>query len=442
MGPLKHLALLAVLATSVYAIPDGAVRKEKSIGIFNIVKFPNDVCESDMNAKLGTCFTAEECTTRNGIASGDCADGYGVCCLITLTCGGTSSTNCTHLTQMNSATPDVDSEILNRQCSYTICPASATVNRIRLDFTTFDIAGPVVTPVNDGNAVGATIEITNCLMDRFTVTGTAGPYPIICGVNNGQHMIVDTDGTTCVTAVFSFGRAAANRGYDIHVTQYDRLNAMGGPPKCLQFFTAPDTRTGTVSTFNWQGNAAGGASTHLALQRYDICVRPERGFCVLCWSPTGVAGSTAAMTVGTFGVSNGAFSGAGTPMSGAGPGGCPSATDSNDFVIIPNGVDGTVANIATINMLLVPAAIFTAPSVFCGRYLNGNPTGAAADGTICTRSSNFRLGVRFDNIEAVAGAGMAMENIDEASGTVVAPALTTPLGTQGFELAFIQQPCN
>lgn len=439
MGPLKHLALLAVLATSVYAIPNG--RKEKSIGIFNIVKFPNDVCESDMNAKLGTCFTAEECTTRNGVASGACAEGYGVCCLITLACGGTSSSNCTHLTQMNSATPAVDSEILNRQCSYTICPASGTINRIRLDFTTFDIAAPVVTPApNDGNAVGAVPEITNCLMDRFTVTGTSGPYPIICGVNNGQHMIVETDGTRCVTAVFSFGMAAATRGYDIHVIQYDRLNTMGGPPKCLQFFTAPDTRTGTVSTFNWQGNAA--ASTHLSLQRYDICVRPERGFCVLCWSPTGVAGSTAAGTVGTFGVSNGP-SAAGAPMSGAGPAACPTIpagatapTDSNDFVIIPNGVDGSVANIATINMLLVPAAIFTAPSVFCGRYLNGD-TDSTADGTICTRSSNFRLGVRFDNIEAVAAAGGAMENIDEASGT-----LTTPLGTQGFELAFTQLPCN
>ena len=28
----------------------------------------------------GTCYTVEECNRRNGINSGSCAGGYGVCC--------------------------------------------------------------------------------------------------------------------------------------------------------------------------------------------------------------------------------------------------------------------------------------------------------------------------------------------------------------------------
>ena len=62
-------------------------------------------------------------------------------------------------------------------------------------------------------------------------------------------MIVDTDGTDCVTALFTFGAGTVMRGYTIHVLQFESTNEMGGPPGCLQFFTGA---MGTVSTFNWQ----------------------------------------------------------------------------------------------------------------------------------------------------------------------------------------------
>merc|ERR1712037_512028 len=82
--------------------------------------------------------------------------------------------------------------------------------------------------------------------------------------------IVDTDGAACVTAAFSFGMDTATRNYRIHAIQYDRLNEMGGPAGCLQFFTGA---TGTVNTFNWVAVAT---STHLANQDYDVCVRLEK----------------------------------------------------------------------------------------------------------------------------------------------------------------------
>ena len=65
-------------------------------------------------------------------------------------------------------------------------------------------------------------------------------------------VIVDTDGTECVTALFSYGLDAVSRAYTIHVTQYDITNEMGGPRGCLQFYTG---LTGTVNTFNWVGLA-------------------------------------------------------------------------------------------------------------------------------------------------------------------------------------------
>ena len=44
------------------------------------IKFQNDVCNTE-TAMNGTCYTAEECSNRDGVATGSCADGFGVCCV-------------------------------------------------------------------------------------------------------------------------------------------------------------------------------------------------------------------------------------------------------------------------------------------------------------------------------------------------------------------------
>merc|ERR1712051_280986 len=151
MGPLKYLALLAVLGTTlVSALPEDAKHRKKAIGIFNIVKFPNDVCDAGPGNQNGTCYTAEECTSREGIATGSCADGYGVCCVITISCGSTSSENCTYLSQTASNSPNVDSSPDDsRACTYKICPRDSSIRRIRFDLTAFAIAGPV--PIDVAN---------------------------------------------------------------------------------------------------------------------------------------------------------------------------------------------------------------------------------------------------------------------------------------------------
>merc|ERR1711878_209141 len=92
----KHLVLLATLATCCMA-------RDKRIGLFNVVSFPNDVCVGT-GSRNGTCYTAEECSNRDGTEAGTCADGFGVCCVISIACGASSSDNCTYLEQTASTT--------------------------------------------------------------------------------------------------------------------------------------------------------------------------------------------------------------------------------------------------------------------------------------------------------------------------------------------------
>lgn len=428
MGPLKYLALLAVLGTTlVSALPEDAKHRKKAIGIFNVVKFPNDVCISGSATQNGTCYTAEECSSRDGVASGTCADGYGVCCIITISCGSTSSENCTYLSQTASNSPNVDSSPDDsRACTYKICPRDSSIRRIRFDLTTFAIAGPVpidVANMFNAGAVGNTVagsltlgpSVGQCNTDTFSISGTRGPYPTICGMNSGQHMIVDTDGTTCVTASFSFGLETSSRSYTIHALQYAEGHTMAGDPGCLQYYTGDE---GTVSTFNWQGRADQITSVHLANQDYNVCVRNNVGSCRICWAETSTGGP--AGTAGSFALSNVAADGAAMAEV--------DATCVTDFVEISQGLAiGTAA-----------AAIDANDGVdkFCGVLLA--PAQGAASLTVCSAARPFKMRVVTDGGEAVDNsAGFAMGGGNELS----AGAAGDAIGSWGFDLHFAQVGC-
>jgi len=429
-----QMALLAIFGSTVFALQDVMPKTKRAIGIFNVVKFPNDACDSTSASMNGTCYTAEECASKDGTASGECADGYGVCCVITVACAGSTSENGTYLTQMASTTPATDTTT-SQSCTYSICPRTSTVSRIRLDLTEFSIAGPTAadTDGSANNAQGAGSAIGHCTADSFSVTGA----PVICGTNMGQHMIVDSDGSTCISAAFSFGLSTTtSRAYTIKVTQFESTNEMGGPAGCLQFFTGD---TGTVNTFNWNDVAT---STHLANQNYDVCVRAGIDKCIICWSPT-TLGAIATPVRGSFGISNGLTAIAAMPVNGAGAGECGSTvtagvvTDSDDFILIPGG------------QTKAQAEDFTTLTVgfdkFCGRFLAPTPLTAAtaADSAICSTVLPFKLGVSFDGVEAVAAAAGAVQMTitEEASGAEDPAASTSPLGTMGFSLGYEQLDC-
>jgi len=427
MGAIKWMALQAIMVSLVHALPEKMEDRRKAIGIFNVVKFPNDGCVS--GNQLGTCYTAEECSARDGTASGSCADGYGVCCIISISCGETSSENCTYITQDSTTSPNFNSEPTGtRACTYKICPRDTTIRRIRFDFTNFQIAAPIGIvgreaalfnggpPVVVGMALqtSAATSIGNCNTDSFSITGTRGPYPTICGMNTGQHMFTDTDGSTCVTGSFSFGLESSSRSYSIHVTQYAEGDTMGGPSGCLQYYVGNE---GVVRSFNWQGRADLVSSIHLANQRYDACIRGNVGSCRICWAETTTW--VAAMGGGSFSV--GLSTAAAAVKSGT-------DTDcATDYVEIPQGRNPATAaavDDATIGI-----------DRYCGRLFNFARNLNAVT-TVCSAAKPFRLGVNFDATEITGVAGNNMENVNELSA-----AANEPLGTWGFELAFIQSAC-
>ena len=94
--------------------------------IFQVVRFPNEVCASSSSGVNGTCYTASECTSLGGSASGSCASSFGVCCVFSLSCGATTSQNNTYATVSTfSTTSDSD------PCTYTYCKSSSDVCKLR-----------------------------------------------------------------------------------------------------------------------------------------------------------------------------------------------------------------------------------------------------------------------------------------------------------------------
>merc|ERR1719445_2351279 len=93
---LAVLGVLSITATGLAYNKTGsaAPRDGKAFSLFSIVQFPNQQCTgSSSTSTYGTCYTSSECTTKGGSADGNCAAGFGVCCVITTsTCSSTITT--------------------------------------------------------------------------------------------------------------------------------------------------------------------------------------------------------------------------------------------------------------------------------------------------------------------------------------------------------------
>ena len=248
------------------------------LNVFNVIKFPNDVCTGS-NGLNGTCYTSEECAAKGGSGSGTCASSFGVCCTFSLSCGASATENNTYFVQNKFTTWSGSSS----PCAYKICPL-ANVCRIRLDLNVFDITGPIAKTDVDNNDQG----IGKCKLESMTVTapGMKSP-PEICGINTGQHMFIDvTDQCVDINIHVNTLDTTQQRQWEIHATQYLCGDTMAGPTGCLQYHTGLQ---GDVATFNWDlsgtTNAIFATTTHLANQDYDICFRREENYCRTCFSP-------------------------------------------------------------------------------------------------------------------------------------------------------------
>jgi len=264
------------------ALTEQTDRIAKVLPVFQVVRFPNDICVISGGTKNGTCYTAEECSAKGGVNAATCASGFGVCCTFTVGCGSSSGENCTYF--------EVTGAVAG-SCASQIC-ASDDVCQVRLDFDTFVITGPSTNTASVGKQLGGGIipgaaagkEFSyqgQCQTDTFTVSGTT--VPVLCGTLTGDHIYFDVS-DDCHTMDFSFGQnalgvtaAVTNRRFSIHTSLIPCSSPNKAPTGCLQWFTGT-SGVGIVTTFNYAGGE------HLADQVQTICFRREQGNCRVCFS--------------------------------------------------------------------------------------------------------------------------------------------------------------
>jgi len=413
MGP-KLFSIVSFLAIS-SAYCEDQIREEANrdarFSIFQIIKFANEPCTG--NTRNGTCFTKQECEDQGGTESGSCADGFGTCCSVVLEEGGSSSLNQSYMVQASTTS------LATGPMTYTICPCSSDVCRIRFDFTQFMLTAPFAPAAGAGTAAdGATAFATgDCLVDTFKITGPQGGSPVICGTNEGQHMIIDTDGSSCVTVDFGIGGGTATRQWDIMTTQYRCGEEAGGPQGCLQWHM---TNAGSFRSFNFPRQERGAAVSddvvHLSSQRYSICIRKPADTTQICYIPCTVPGANPDVqdTQQSFGLSIAAAN----SQSAVGVTEC-----SQDYIEIIGGT--TAMNVAM--------SIAGDNSLWCGRSFNP-ATGITSDtvASVCTSNAPFKVRVNFDENEFATNANPATIDTAATDGEFA----TRPGGIIGFSLCY------
>merc|ERR1712088_1113145 len=121
----------------------------KHFSLFSVVTFGNEECTSDTSvsggATTGTCYSSTECSDKKGMSSGNCASGFGVCCVF-LNTGAVTATITENRTRLRNAIyPSYQTDTTAKNIVYTVNKMKSDICQIRLDFDTFVIAGPSVT---------------------------------------------------------------------------------------------------------------------------------------------------------------------------------------------------------------------------------------------------------------------------------------------------------
>ncbi|KAL3254246.1 hypothetical protein MRX96_054276, partial [Rhipicephalus microplus] len=245
-------------------------------GFFNWVEFANEPCVS-RNGFNGICLTSSECNLHGGVANGRCAQGYGVCCQVSRTCGEIITRNNSYFVDPASMGGSLTPSPNGVLCSVTVYKVDPTVCQLRLNMERFDIIGPDVSHLSGV-----------CSHDAFHVSGQDenSVVPLICGLNNGQHVYVSVSQSTGPVRLSIFlAPNGTQRSWKIRVIQLPCTSQRLAPSGCLQYHEDP---TGVISSFNYGSDSpsAGSGSGRLErgypnFSRYSICFRLAAGACAL-----------------------------------------------------------------------------------------------------------------------------------------------------------------
>merc|ERR1712050_301647 len=204
----KRTLCLLFVASVATAPP---ARDKKAFSLFSVVTFPNKECTSQMTPSMnGICVTADECQNAGDVVatkSGNCASGFGVCCLRTVE-GNPGATITTALTYIQS--PDFPAAVT------AVVPDS------------FSLGGPAAATA--GNSGVGSAECTQSYLEVVTTQSLAGAVsPRICGgilnAINDQASTAPVDTVGFIIGVVSDGdngnaaAAGVGTGFDLLYTQ-------------------------------------------------------------------------------------------------------------------------------------------------------------------------------------------------------------------------------
>jgi len=326
---MKWTLCLLFVASVATALP---TRDKKAFSLFSVVTFPNKECTTQMTPPMnGICVTADECQNSGDVVatkSGNCASGFGVCCLRTVegNPGANINTALTYIqspdfpaavTALNNAAnpPGVINRAFNIQGGANVC-------QVRFDFITGVVDGPLAATVAGGNGPFA----GDCTTDVISVTtpargaNTAGiGIPALCGTLTGQHLYVDVNslngGAMAATLNINTAAAVAQRMWKI-LARCVNCNdeEYRAPSGCAQFHTGA---SGRISSFNGAPAVAANGQMLLNDLSYSICIRPVAGACgVTLTQANSPAPGGAAVVPDSFGLASAGNAGEATVGAG------------------------------------------------------------------------------------------------------------------------------
>jgi len=433
-------------------------RNGKHFSLFSVVTFKNDACTSESSiaggARKGTCYATTECSDKSGTASGNCASGFGVCCVFLNTAAVTAtiSENRTHL--RNSEYPSYTTATAATTIVYTINKMQSDICQVRLDFTSFVLAGPA----NSKQAVTGTSYNHNCINDqiRLASTGNTNMYPMMCGTLTGEHLYIELSPTASDAATITLKQiivstapvaATAKRLWDVYTQQIPCYADYRAPEGCHRYLTTDYGKITSLNFYKISGStpASNGQNSglQLASQHLNTCIRRSKGMCCVQYlvcildtqsiELTDEAG-TLSTTLGTEGIYNEGFS-----------------IDTAMF----QGKTEDWADVGAFDAMCSTDYV-EVPSSFSGPCGSGTRTG----GTTNTRYCGSKFGAHLILEEALANACHASSGVCDCSqpwlvrhgsdmssdigGDTAVDAVdqkNTLVTNRGFCLDFLQQPC-
>jgi len=269
---------LLVAAVSGAAVEQENQRDGKLFSIFQIVKFNNEACNA-IDGTMGTCYTASECTEKGGEERGNCASGFGVCCVAVVDPCNSNTVSLNNSYIVNPGYPS-DASTGASTCtgsgvarsgrqaattatySWNITKAATDIVQFRLDFEEFEISAPMM-----GSCDNDTLMITGA-----DVVTTRNLPTNLCGVLTGQHIYLSVKDSSSVQITIKLASIGTQK-WKILLRQFDSSQTDYLAPRgCLQYYRAD---MGTIASFN----SAGASPELLNDHMYSICIAQNDAYC-------------------------------------------------------------------------------------------------------------------------------------------------------------------